>query len=530
MKKLPISIQDFAKLRSDNCVYADKTALIYKILTDGRQYFLSRPRRFGKSMTISTIKEIFEGNKKLFARQNPEDNDLWIYDKWDWSKTNPVIHIPFARLDYKDLGLENVLINLFKEIAKKYDVFLEAASYGSAFDELIKKLNEKHGRVVILIDEYDKPIIDFLESSPDLSQGEDKYPIAHKNREKLRNLYACIKDNDSNIELFFMTGVSKFSQTGVFSHLNHLSDITLHDDFVNLVGITPSELLEHFGEYIDATAAKMNMSEEKLLSEIKLWYNGYSWDGENTVYNPFSLINFFSHKKFQDYWFQTGSPKFLIDLIKEKKSYNFNNIRVTAAMVHSYEIENLDLRTLFFQTGYLTIKKMNRMNGFLTLDYPNREVEQSMANHLMATMRGQDLTESATPVLMLEDAFLKNNVELVVKVIKTMLRDIPAILFGKQKEAFYHALVHLHFKYLGWLMESEVHTSDGRMDAVIKTNEYIYIFEFKIDTTAAEAIEQINEKNYADKYALENKKIVGVGINFSTKKRTIDDWQKVLLN
>ena len=199
-------------------------------------------------------------------------------------------------------------------------------------------------------------------------------------------------------------------------------------------------------------------------------------------------------------------------------------------MVHSYEIENLDLRTLFFQTGYLTIKKMNRMNGFLTLDYPNREVEQSMANHLMATMRGQDLTESATPVLLLEDAFLKNNVELVVKVIKTMLRDIPAILFGKQKEAFYHALVHLHFKYLGWLMESEVHTSDGRMDAVIKTNEYVYIFEFKIDMTAAEAIEQINEKNYADKYALENKKIVGVGINFSTKKRTIDDWQKVLLN
>jgi hypothetical protein len=509
MKKLPIGIQDFASLRNDNYIYVDKTELIYSILTGGKAYFLSRPRRFGKSLTISTIKYIFEGNKALFK-------GLWIEDKWDWSKISPIIHIPFAQLSYKSLGLENVLLKLFQEIASEYDVQLTAIAYDNAFDELIKLLSKKHGRVVILIDEYDKPIIDFLEKKDQ--------PIAHENRAKLRNLYACIKDNDEHIELFFMTGVSRFSQTGIFSHLNHLNDLTLHDGFVNLVGITPTELLDNFGEYIDAAALKLKMNHTELLEEIKKWYNGYSWDGINTVYNPFSLINFFGQKSFKEFWFQSGSPKFLIDLIKEKKFYNFSNLRVAASMVQSYEIEDLDLRTLFFQTGYLTIKEIDHRRGLYLLDYPNREVEQTMANHIIALMTGRSGTQSSLPVFDIENAFLKNDIETVVKVIKSLLKDVPYYLIDKKDEHFYHALVHIHFRYLGWFMESEVHTSNGRMDAVVKTDTHIYILEFKIDQTAQIALDQIKNKDYATKYALENKQIVGIGINFDTEKKTLDDW------
>ncbi|MEY4904053.1 MAG: hypothetical protein RLZZ292_1868 [Bacteroidota bacterium] len=509
MKKLPIGIQSFAKLRTDSCIYVDKTELIHRLLTTGRQYFLSRPRRFGKSMTISTIKEIFEGNKALFE-------GLWIADNWDWSQTKPVINIPYAQLAYKELGLENVLYDLLKATAEQYDVPLDATIYTAAFNELIGKLAKKHGRVVILIDEYDKPIIDFLETK--------HLAIAHENRDKLRNFYRCIKDNDTNIEFFLMTGVSRFSQTGIFSHLNHLNDITIDDAYNNLVGITPSELLDNFGEHIDYTLQKIKMTRDELLEEIRLWYNGYSWDGENTVYNPFSLINFFSKRKFQEFWFQSGSPKFLIDLIKEKKLFNFSNLRVAASMVQSYEIEDLDLRTLFFQTGYLTIKEIDSRRGLYLLDYPNREVEQTMANHIIGLMTGRSGTQSSLPIFDIENAFLKNDVETVVKVIKSLLKDVPSYLIDKKDEHFYHALVHLHFRYLGWFLESEVHTSDGRMDAVVKTDTHIYILEFKIDKSAKTALQQITNKDYAAKYALENKQIVGIGINFDTEKKTLDDW------
>jgi hypothetical protein len=264
---------------------------------------------------------------------------------------------------------------------------------------------------------------------------------------------------------------------------------------------------------------------EEFNNAIKEWYNGYSWDGKKTVYNPFSILNFLRKGQFLDYWFKSGTPTFLISLLHERKEYNFNNIFTNASLIDSYEIENINLRSLLFQAGYLTIKTMSSIDGSVMLDYPNREVEQATSNYLIAKLMGKDTTQTDIPVKAFKNAFLVNDVERVVKTINAMLKDVPSLLLEGKQEHFYHALVHLHFRYLGWYLDSEVHTSDGRMDAVVKTDSHIYIIEFKIDQSAATAITQIKNKAYAEKYNTENKQIVAVGINFDTQKRCVGDWE-----
>jgi hypothetical protein len=512
MKKLlPIGIQSFSELRERNCIYVDKTELIHKLMTGGKTYFLSRPRRFGKSMTLSTLKAIYQGRKELF-------NGLWIEDKWDWSRRNPVIHIPFSSLGYDGLGLKVSLRQHLDKVAALYAITLHQPNYANAFDELINALAVSQDKVVLLIDEYDKPIIDYLEDSN--RNGEFKQ--AYENRAILRKFYACIKDNDDNIELFFMTGVSKFSQTGIFSHLNHLKDLTMHKDFVTLVGYTQAELTTNFEEYLAKTTLEMEYeNQEELLQDIKKWYNGYSWDGIASVYNPYSVLLFLDNRSFASHWFGTGSPKFLIDLIKQRGLFDFNQLQVSSEIIDSYEIENLDIRTLLFQTGYLTVKSRNIRNGMYVLDYPNQEVEQAMSRQILALMTGKQHID--TPLYNLQDAFLKNNRPRIVEILNSMLRDIPYQLLQYDLEAFFHALVHILFRYMGFHLESEVNTSNGRMDAVVTTDTHIYIFEFKIKKTAQEAFEQIITKQYADKYRMFNKTIVGIGINFDTANKCIDD-------
>ncbi len=508
MKKLlPIGIQSFSELRERNCVYVDKTELIHKLMTEGKIYFFSRPRRFGKSMTISTLKAIYQGRKELFS-------GLWIEDKWDWSRRNPIIHIPFSSLGYTGLGLETAIREHLDNVATFYNITLHQPNYANAFNELINALAASHGKVVILIDEYDKPIIDFLED-PNFAQ-------AKENRTILRNFYSCVKDNDENIELFFMTGVSKFSQTGIFSHLNHLKDLTMHESFVDLVGYTHEELISNFEEYlVNAAQAMQYTSQEELLQDIKKWYNGYSWDGIASVYNPYSVLLFLDYRSFAPHWFGTGSPKFLIDLIKQKGIFDFNQLNVSTEIIDSYEIENLDIRTLLFQAGYLTVKSRNRRNGMYLLDYPNQEVEQAMSRQILVLMTGKQHIDM--PLFNLQAAFLNNNPQRSVEIINSMLRDIPYQLLQYDLELFFHSLVHILFRYMGFQLESEVNTSNGRMDAVVTTTTHIYIFEFKMKQTAQEAFQQIITKQYADKYRMFNKIIVGIGINFDAVNKCIDD-------
>lgn len=511
MKRLPISIQTFSEIRGDSdYLYVDKTELIFNVITGAKANFLSRPRRFGKSMTLSTIKSIYQSEKQYFE-------GLWIEDKWDWSKKNPVIHISFTSVYYGNLGLEIALVQALNSISQQFDIVLKNETPASMFQELIQKLHAQQGKVVILIDEYDKPIIDFLEK-------ENRH-IAEGNRAVLRQFYSIIKDADPYIEFFLMMGVSKFSQTGIFSHLNHLNDLTIDERYVTLVGYTPEELLKYFGEWIDYAAFKFpELTREELLTAIRKWYNGYSWDGVQTVYNPYSILNFLGKRIFEDYWFQTGTPTFLIKLIREQQEFIFNDLHITGRLIASYDLENLDLRTILFQTGYLTIKHIDRMTGMYTLDFPNREVEQSMSEYILAELLHKPYTISAIPVFDIRSAFLKNDVEKVIKIMNAILKDVPSPLLRGKKEDFYHALVHLHFRYLGLLMDSEVNTSDGRMDAVVKTDSHVYILEFKLNESAEKALQQIKDMDYPAKYAAENRAIVMIGINFNSRKKAVGNW------
>ena len=511
MKNLPIAIQTFSELRSRDCVYVDKTEHIHRLLTTSKAYFFSRPRRFGKSMTLSTIKSIYKGEKHYF-------DGLWIENNWDWTRRNPIIHIPFSSLGYNSIGLVSALELFLRKQAANHNIVLEATSYILLFEELIRKLCEKDGKVVILIDEYDKPIIDHLEKE-NIERGKE-------NRAILREFYSVIKDADEYIEFFFMTGVSKFSQTGIFSHLNHLDDISLSKKYVDLVGYTQTELEDNFGDYIDDALLRFTRyNREELLQNIKLWYNGYSWDAINSVYNPYSVLNFFNQQVFEDFWFKTGSPRFLILMLQELGMFNLNEMKASGSMISSYDLEDLNIRALLFQTGYLTIKEMDIYTASYVLDYPNKEVELAMTENIIAKWIGGETTQVRAPVLDIQSAFLKNKIEKVIWIINSLFKDVPFPLLKGKKEDFYHAIIHLHFRYLGMMnMDSEVCTSDGRMDAVVKTATHIYILEFKINKSAEIALQQIKDKAYPEKYLVENKEIVMIGINFDTRKKGIKDW------
>lgn len=510
MQKLPIGIQSFEELRKGNNIYVDKTERIHNLMTrSGKAFFWARPRRFGKSLTLSTIQAIYEGKKELFE-------GLWIKDNWDWTKQNPVIHLAFNSMDYKESSLSKAISKTLLSIAKKHSIVLESDSYAEQFSELIKKIAEAKGKVVVLIDEYDKPIIDFLES--------DKTAIAKENREILRNFYSPLKGADAEIELFLMTGVSKFSQTGIFSNLNHLNDLTLHHEFSTLVGYTQQELEFYFDDYLTLVAKKLDEPKERLLENIKKWYNGYSWDGKNKVYNPFSVLLFLDHQRFEPHWFKTGSPKFLFDLIKNANEFDYNELQLSAELLDSYDIENLDIKTLLFQTGYLTIKDVDEYGDF-HLDYPNQEVQQAMNRQILALMLDKELNHVAIPLRDIEKAFRKNDIEKVVRILNSLLKDIPSQLLDDKKEHCCHAVVHIWLRYLGWDLDSEVNTSDGRMDAVIRTDSHIYIIEFKVDKSAEIAFQQIIDKQYAAKYYAFGKKTIGIGINFSTTIKGVEGWK-----
>jgi hypothetical protein len=516
MKHLPIGIQTFAKIREEEMLYVDKTRQIHQLITAGSYYLLSRPRRFGKSLTLSTIKAIYEGQKELFK-------GLWIENQWDWSKTNPVVHIQFNAIGYLENGLDYALGNMLQKQAEAHGILLDQKGHGQQLEELLQKLFAQTGRkVVLLIDEYDKPLIDYLEK--------DQLPTALEHQRLLKAFYGVIKSADPYIEFLLITGVSKFSKVSIFSDLNHLDDITLDFNTADLVGYTQQELEHFFEDWINATLERgIAPDRDTLLANIKKWYNGYTWDMATRVYNPFSILNFFKKQSFEDYWFNTGTPTFLIKKLKEAQLYAIGDLQVSRTVFESYSLDDLDVRALLFQTGYLTIKNIDRSTGIYTLDYPNREVEEAMQDHLIGALLHRSPTISLSPVIQLRDAFAENDIAGAIAIINAMLKDVPSHLFQDSGERFYHALVHLHFRYLGLFMQSEAHTSNGRMDAVVQTATHIYILEFKIDQGATAALQQIVDKRYADRYRADGKPIVGVGVGFETGKRAVGDWVERVL-
>jgi Predicted AAA-ATPase/PD-(D/E)XK nuclease superfamily len=523
LKNLPIGVQTFQRMREGNYIYIDKTEHIYNIAQKEGGYFLSRPRRFGKSLFLSTLKELFEGNRALFK-------GLWIDDKWDWEQpVRPVIHLSFVRLEYKQFGLLDAILTELKAWSKVfgYPISNEAA-FKSTFEGLIKHVHQQHGRIVILIDEYDKPIIDYLEKA--------KLPQAKENQEIMKEFYAILKDAEPYLYLLFITGVSKFSKVSIFSDLNHLSDLTLNRKYATIAGYTQAELEHSFEGYIQVIAKAHYTTRTSLLAAIKDWYNGFSWDGEQTLYNPFGTLNFFENQEFRNYWFSTGTPSFLVDLMREQVIYRFEQKRVSYLSLEKYDLNNLDLTAIMFQTGYLTIKKRDITNGEVVLDYPNREVRDSMYQFIMDDLsRSQGKNDSNITVKELAQAFRENNLKQVELIINTLFADIPSPLYEQDannprraselSERFFHSIVHLIFKYLGIFIESEISTSWGRADSVVTTTTHIYVFEFKYNRSGKYALDYLLSKNYPDKYRASGKILMGIGVSFSQKTRRINGWK-----
>lgn len=515
LPNLSTGIQDFAEIHIRKSLYVDKTEMIYNLARESKYYFLSRPRRFGKSLLISVLKYLYLGRKELFT-------DTWIYDKWDWSRKNPVIHISFETVLYEENFEEGLCLALAAQ-AKLYDVTLKLGKAKGQFQELIEKLNEKYGKVVLLIDEYDKPIIDFLEAS--------KIEKAKQNRETMREFYSVLKNLDNALELIFITGISKFSKVSIFSLLNNLTDLTLSKKYSTLLGYTQQELETYFKEHLKAASEELGLSLSDLLKEMKSRYDGYSWDGKNLVYNPFGVLRFLQDRSFSNFWFSTGSPNFLIAQMKKTARFDVENLQIRSITLDKFDIENLELVSLFFQSGYLTVKSYDHLTGSMVLDYPNTEVRECMYEYLLDELaKNPYRLDQKLTMQDISKCLLENDLDGVRQILNSILADLPSQTFEKQTEGLYHGLLHVIFSYLGMFIQSEVHSSRGRADMVIHTNSHVYIFEFKFNKSAQAALTQIQAKKYGDKYCASNKIIMAIGVNFNEAEKQIDDWQTVNLH
>jgi hypothetical protein len=511
MKNLPIGIQSFEDFRSNDYLYVDKTEIIRQVITTGKVYFLSRPRRFGKSLLISTIDALFSGRKNLFE-------GLYIYDKWDWSEQYPVIRLDFGGLTFKTPKmLANSLSYFVNKVASEHSIILRSTETPTQFAELIEQLHISTGqKVVVLVDEYDKPITDHL-SNPE---------VMNENKNTLHDFYQVLKASDDHIRFIFLTGVSKFAGVSVFSALNNPDDITLDDAYASICGYTQQELESCFAEYIDDVAAHLGSSREELLAFIKKWYNGYSWNGKVWVYNPFSTLSLFRKKKFANYWFRTGTPTFLIELLKKRNQLStvLKPVQAGVTSFDSYDPANIDEVAILFQTGYLTIKHVDASLEYsqYTLEVPNEEVRESFLMCLLNGYSDYSIGQLPPLIYQLRRQVRAGDTSGMEQNLRMLLAHIPNTLhIGK--EAYYHSLFLLLMKLLGFDIWGELLTNIGRIDAVWRQPGLTVVAEVKyhaekdIESLLDDAMKQIRDRRYYEAF-LTDGKVTLMGIAFSGKE------------
>lgn len=500
MQKYPIGQQDFPSIIKEGKVYVDKTVHAFNLINNTKSNFLSKPRRFGKSLFLSTLESIFLGKKDLFK-------GLYIYDKWEFQEY-PIIRIDYTKIGYRELGLEEALRKELNNIFEFYDLISNENTISQKFRELIVSLEQKYNKgVVILIDEYDKPLIDYLDK--------ESIEKAKSNRDILKNFYSILKSLEPHIKFLLITGVSKFSKVSIFSDLNNLTDLSLDPSYNEICGISQKELEENF-------PSELNLYDKE---KIKKWYNGYKWNVEGvTVYNPFSILTFFNNKgKYENYWYSTGTPTFLMKMCREQHMYQFEEITINQSELGNFDIENLKIEPILFQTGYLTIVGENPIFRSYKLGFPNEEVKESYLRNLLDTYIDSNSLKSSTILENLLDSLKKRDKEQMKNAINLAFSQIPYSLWQKENEQYYHALVHLLFSLLGVYIFSEVQTQHGRTDALIIHEEQIYCLEFKLNQSADNALEQIEKKGYLEKFKDSKKAIHLIGINFSSEKKAVED-------
>ena len=512
MKQIPIGIQAFSSLIKEGFVYLDKTDLIYQIANTKACYFLSRPRRFGKSLTLSTLHEYFDGQKELFAGLKIEK----LETKWE---KYPVLHFDFNTGTYN--SVEDVQSRINFMLSNYEDTFgrnPHAASNSERFESLVNTTSAQTGKeVVILVDEYDKPLLSNM-SNTDLQD---------KIRAELKAFYGVLKTCDKQIKMAFITGVTKFSKVSLFSDVNNLKDISNKLEFSTICGATEKEIHDYLDCYVDAMAEYNEISKEECYNELKKWYEGYHFhpNAEDT-YNPFGLMKALDSKEFKDYWFETGTPTFLV---KEMKRYNMklsNLDKVECAENDLSEIDNFANNPipLLYQSGYLTIKGYDKFFKTYILGMPNKEIGEALPKFILNFSFPKTVTEDFSIVNFARDVF-GGKIDGFMKRLSALLADSSYEIVG-DAEKYFQNVFYLIFKLLGFYAEVERNTSDGRMDAVVKTPQYIYVFEFKLDASAQEALDQINSKEYALPFAADGRKLYKVGVSFSSDTRKLKEWVK----
>jgi hypothetical protein len=507
MKRLPIGIQTFRDIVQNDYLYVDKTEKIFDLVNNPKGiYFLSRPRRFGKSLLISTLDEIFHGNKELFK-------DLWIYNSDHTWEKYPVVRIDFSKSKARNsTELINYIVYQLDKTAQLYGITLEQTQYDIKFDELLTRLGEIN-KVVILIDEYDKPIIDNIENKE----------LAIELREILKGFYTIIKASDEYIRFVLLTGVSKFSRAGVFSGLNNLEDISMDTKYSSLLGINGEEMESRFNDHIDLLARSEGVSRSELIEKITYWYNGFCFSQNcEKVFNPFSILLLFKKLSFKNYWFESATPSFLIKLLKEKEFdlTRLDGVKISELAFSSYEIENLKIMPILFQTGYLTITGYNKERMEYTLAYPNFEVKNSMTECLAEAYSFVECELVHGHAWKLIDALRDHDFELFFDTLRIFFANIPYDLHIN-KEKYYQTVFYLVFSLIGLKVEAEVKTNKGRIDAVVIDKD-IHIFEFKFDGDKDTALEQIKDRKYFEKYLGAGKNIYLIGATFAD--RNVGEW------
>jgi len=510
MKKLPIGIQTFENLIDEGFAYVDKTRFVHDLAVGGKYYFLSRPRRFGKSLFLSTIKAAFEGKRDLFS-------GLYIHDNWDWDQTNPVVHISFGSGVMRSVKeLQDTLSEILAWNCRYHKIArLNSPTLKGQFFELLEMIHNKYSaQIVVLIDEYDKPILDSIHK-PDL---------AIEIREELKNYYSVLKDSDPYLRLVFITGVSKFSKVSLFSGLNNLKDITLDKRYSALCGYTQQELERVFVDYL----------KDVDLDAVKTWYNGYNWLGK-TVYNPFDVLLYLDTRDFASHWFETGTPSFLVQLLRQGRYLipEIEQVEAGEEILSSFEIEDISIETLLFQTGYLTLAGFKQTGAFrqYKLCFPNLEVKTSLNNSILIELCKDRMAKFRNQSSLL-DALQKNDPNALKEIFHSFFASIPSEWYHENQtagyEAYYASIVYCYFAATGVDVRPEVHSNKGRLDLVVRFKNRVYVIEFKVIEQAGEktALDQIKMKGYAEQFA--GQEVYLVGVEFSSRERNVVwfEWEK----
>lgn len=510
---LPIGIQSFKEIRADNYLYVDKTEQIFSLIEKGKAYFLSRPRRFGKSLLVSTLSSFFSGKKALFSGLKIEE----LEKKWI---AYPVFYIDFGGKEYRTReDLEEKLYSILDSIKKEYELTSSETSPELIFSDLIKAASEKYKRnVVVLVDEYDKAL---LETSENKSENENC-------RSLLRGFLGVLKPCDSYLKFVFITGVTKFSKVSVFSDLNQLNDISLSPIAQDLCGITQAELEKYFKDEIKNLALSNSITDKECLALLKAKYDGYHFSKELVdVYNPYSLFKAFSDNFFGTYWFETGTPTFLIKQLEQNNFdlYNFSDgVEYSISTLMNKSDADFDIVQLLYQTGYITIKEWNKELNTFILKYPNNEVEYSFLAILMPSFLKQNQRTSDFWIREFYKDIKDGNIDSFMTRLRSIVASVPYATEKRPSEHDFQITVYLIFTLLGQFTTAESYTNRGRIDCLVESSDIVYIFEFKVDETAGNALQQIVYKKYEEKYSSSKKKIVKIGASFDSTTKTLSEW------